>query len=551
MSVEIEHDLPVQVRDGTILKVDVYRPAKSGSYPGLLLRTPYSKDTPQTIGYAHPIWYARHGFLVVVGDTRGRFKSEGSFFPLLHEAQDTLDTLNWMRKLPGVRPDRLGMYGYSYSGWTQLLTATSDDSRLSAIAPAFCSAGLYELFFTNGVLNLAFAQSWSLQVALMEAQVSGDRSACALLQEALADIPGIYSHLPVDEMTALRSTELSPFYFDALQHSENSDPYWNPLRAKKEGLAQLNVPALHIGGWYDTFIDQSTENFQMASAQPNQHLLIGPWYHMPWAQQVGEIDFGEDARNEIDHIQREWFAHWLQNEPGLPADLPRVRLFVMGRNSWQDEDAWPPSRSRPLTFFLHSAGLANSSNGDGTLKLEPPADEPEDIFAYDPNLPVPSVGGNSCCVPEFAPMGARDQRSIEMRNDVLVYTSEILTSPVEVIGEVWIRFFVATTAATTDFTAKLVDVYPDGRAINIVDSIFRVQPRTDQILEVSETIGVTAIVFQEGHRIRLEISSSNFPTYERSLNSVGARDQFDGQVALQRVFHNSDRPSALVLPVID
>ncbi len=551
MSVEIERDLSVRARDGTILKVDVYRPANSGAHPGLLLRTPYSKDTPQTIGYAHPIWYARHGFLVVVGDTRGRFKSEGSFFPLLHEAQDTLDTLDWMRKLPGVRPDRLGMYGYSYSGWTQLLAVASGDSRLSAIAPAFCSSGLYELFFTNGVLNLAFAQSWTLQVALMEAQVRGDRSACALLQEALAGIPGTYSHLPVDEMTALRTTGLSPFYFDAIQHPRNSDPYWDSLRVADKRIAELDVPALHIGGWYDTFITQSTENFRMASVQPNQHLLVGPWYHMPWAQQVGEIDFGENARNEIDHIQRGWFEHWLQNEPGRPADLPTVRLFVMGRNSWQDEDGWPPTRSRPLELFLHSDGLANSSNGDGTLGLKTPTDEPEDIFAYDPNLPIPSVGGNSCCFPEFAPMGARDQRSIEIRNDVLVYTSEILTSLVEVIGEVRIHLFVATTATITDFTTKLVDVYPDGRAINIVDSIFRVQPTAGQVLEVSENIGVTAIVFQEGHRIRLEISSSNFPAYERSLNSVDARDQFDSQVALQRVFHDGDRPSALILPIID
>jgi hypothetical protein len=272
---------------------------------------------------------------------------------------------------------------------------------------------------------------------------------------------------------------------------------------------------------------------------------------MPWAQQVGEIDFGENARNEIDHIQRGWFEHWLQNEPGRPADLPTVRLFVMGRNSWQDEDGWPPTRSRPLELFLHSDGLANSSNGDGTLGLKTPTDEPEDIFAYDPNLPIPSVGGNSCCFPEFAPMGARDQRSIEIRNDVLVYTSEILTSLVEVIGEVRIHLFVATTATITDFTTKLVDVYPDGRAINIVDSIFRVQPTAGQVLEVSENIGVTAIVFQEGHRIRLEISSSNFPAYERSLNSVDARDQFDSQVALQRVFHDGDRPSALILPIID
>ena len=550
MSVEVERDLPIRTSDGTLLRVDVYRPENTGPSPALLLRTPYSKDTPQTIGYAHPIWYARHGFVVVVGDTRGRFKSEGDFFPLLYEAQDTLDTLDWMKQLPEVLPDRLGMYGYSYSGWTQLLAATCDDSRLSAIAPGFCSSGLYELFFTNEVLNLAFAQSWALQVALMDAQVRGDRSACNALQEALRGIPATYSHLPVDEMSVLRTTGLSSFYFEAIRHPQRDDPYWDSLRAKHEGLAQLNVPALHIGGWYDTFINQSTENFRTASVRPNQHLLVGPWYHMPWTQQVGEIDFGENARSEIDRIQHEWFKHWLQNGSDNPAELPAVRLFVMGRNSWQDEDAWPPSRSRPKQFFLHSDGLANSLNGNGTLRLDPPVDEPEDIFVYDPGLPVPSLGGTSCCFPEVAPMGAYDQRTIETRNDVLVYTSDFLDKPFEIIGEVQVQLFVASTAHTTDFTAKLVDVFPDGKAINIVDSIIRIESPPDKIVEIIKTIGVTANVFQQGHKIRLEVSSSSFPTYERSLNSIEAKDQFDSQVALQRVFHDRDRESSLILPVV-
>jgi putative CocE/NonD family hydrolase len=238
----------------------------------------------------------------------------------------------------------------------------------------------------------------------------------------------------------------------------------------------------------------------------------------------------------------------LKNGSDNPAELPTVRLFVMGRNSWQDEDAWPPSGFRSTQFFLHSDGLANSLNGNGALGHDPPVDEPEDVFVYDPGLPVPSLGGASCCSPEVAPMGAYDQRPVEARNDVLVYTSDFLDKPLEVIGEIQIHLFVTSTASTTDFTAKLVDVFPDGRAINLVDSVFRIKSPSEQIVELTETVGVTANIFQKGHRIRLEISSSSFPTYERSLNSIDAKDQFDSQVALQRLFHNRDRESSLILP---
>lgn len=558
--VHIERDIAVPMRDGTLLSTDIYRPPGNQRRPALLLRTPYSKDIAQTISYAHPVWYASQGFVVAVQDTRGRFKSEGSFYPLRHEAADTLDTLAWLRSLPFVRPDKIGMYGYSYPGWCQLLAAARDSPSLAAIAPAFCSSGFYKMAYTNGAINLAALESYAVQVALMEATWKGDRDAYNVLTDALKCPPCLYSQLPLKALAPLRRTGLSHFFFDVLEHPEREERFWDDLEVREEEFANIDVPALHIGGWYDTFIAETTKNFERLSRRrDDQYLLIGPWFHMPWAQRVGEVDFGEMACNIVDQYQQHWFTHWLVNDGKGPLAMAKVRIFVMGKNEWRNEDQWPPSRARETMFFLHSRGRANSLSGDGVLAKVPPSDEPEDVFVYNPLYPVPSLGGNSCCFPDLAPMGPYDQRPIEGRNDVLVYTSEALTSPLEVTGRIWARLFVSSSAETTDFTIKLLDVYPDGRAINLCDSIFRSNGHgrpgesllPGGIRELSFEIGVTSNWFGPGHRIRVEVSSSNFPMYDRNLNSPQASDEFGAMIATQRVYHDSAFPSAVILPVIE
>jgi len=555
--IEIATDVPVSMRDGVVLRTDVYRPRGDGRYPGLLLRVPYNKTVAQSYVFAHPIWYARHGFVVAVQDTRGRYRSGGSFYPLRHESDDATDTLAWLEAHPSVVQGRIGMYGFSYPGKAQLLLAARHRAPLGAIAPGFCASGMYPAAFTNGAFNVAMMVSWSLQLALDEARWKGDRRACGILTEALGSPARQYATLPLTELAPLRDTGLSTFFFDMLDHP-GRDAFWRDLEVNDRDFEAVAVPALHFGGWYDTFVAETIRTFERLSGRGDQFLLIGPWLHLPWSQWVGQVDFGEAARSEIDDIQLRWFTHWLARGGRGELDLPRVRIFVMGKNEWRSEREWPLSRARTMRFFLHSRGRANSLNGDGTLSTMAPGDEPADVFVHNPLDPVPSLGGHSCCFADQAPMGPCDQRAVEARNDVLVYTSGVLEAPMEITGHIGIRLFVASSAPTTDFTAKLVDVHPDGRAMNLCESIFRINQHTSpgnalrdgDIRELSFEVGVTSNWFAPGHRVRIEVSSSNFPMFDRNLNSPSATDELSAVIATQRVFHTAACPSAIVLPAV-
>ncbi len=449
------------------------------------------------------------------------------------------------------------MYGFSYPGMAQLLLASRPGTPVRALAPGFCGSGMYATAFTNGAFNLAMMVSWSMQLALDEARWKGQRPARDTLDAALRSLPAHYATLPLAELAPLRTTGLSAFFFDLLAHPSR-DAFWDDLEVGDQGFDAIDVPALHFGGWYDSFVTETIRNFERLSGRANQFLLIGPWLHLPWSQSLGQIDFGDAARCQIDDIQLRWFRHWLVGDGRDTLDLPRVRLFVMGKNEWRDEQEWPLARARDTRWFLHSGGRGNSLNGDGWLSPEPAADEPADIFVYNPLDPVPSVGGHSRCFADQAPMGPHDQRGVEARNDVLVYTSEALDAPLEVTGHVRARLFAASSASTTDFTVKLVDVHPDGRAINLCESIYRINERTrpghplgrGEVCELSFEVGVTANVFRPGHRVRVEVSSSNFPMYDRNLNAPTATDDSSAAVALQRILHTPAFPSAMMLPVI-
>ena len=554
--VEIATNVRVVMRDGAVLRADVYRPRVDRRLPALLLRIPYNKELAQSYVYAHPLWYARQGFAVVVQDVRGRYRSDGAFYPLRQEADDAVDTLAWLGTLPFIG-EAVGMYGFSYPGKAQLLAAARGDPRLAAIAPGFCGSGMYATAFTNGAFNLAMMVSWSIQLALDEARWQRDRRACQILSDALETLPRQYATLPLRALAPLRATGRSQFFFDMLDHPVR-DAFWRDLELGAGGFEAIGVPGLHFGGWYDTFVSETLRTFEHLSGRADQFLLVGPWLHLPWSPWVGETDFGDAARCEIDEVQVRWFRHWLVDGGRGELDLPRVRIFVMGRNEWRSEGEWPLGRARDVTFFLHSGGRANSLNGDGWLSADPPGNEPADMFAYNPLDPVPSLGGHSCCFPHQAPMGPCDQRAVEARNDVLVYSSRGLEAPMEVTGRARVRLFVASSAATTDFTVKLVDVHADGRAVNLCESVFRVgEPtspgrllRDGEVRELSFEVGVTSNWFGGGHRVRLEVSSSNFPMYDRNLNSLSPSDEWSAVVATQRVFHTAEFASALILPVV-
>jgi putative CocE/NonD family hydrolase len=565
--VEIERDVPSRMRDGTLLYADIYRPQGEGPWPVLLLRHPYHKTQSQMLSYAHPSWYARYGYMVVAQDVRGRWTSEGEWYPFKYEEDDGCDTIAWVADLPGSN-GRVGMYGFSYGGATQLLSAVHQPPGLTTIIPALTGADYYDGWtYRGGALHHAFTQSWATFLAQDTAHKQADYELEGNLAGALGNAWANY-WIPPQYYPFISQEGLAPYYYDWLKHDTHDD-YWKRWSIRRQ-YDQITLPALHIAGWYDVFLEGTIENFtslqvQAGSehAQGNQKLVIGPWYHMPWNQHVGGFDFGDDARSCVDALQILWLDKHLRGESNQLDEEPPVALFVMGDNTWRLENEWPPKQAQATKFFFHSGGRANSLNGDGWLDRETPGDELPDMFTYDPRLPVMSVGGHSCCVSTLTPMGAFDQRSVECQNDVLIYTTETLAKDVEVIGTVEVTLYAASTAVDTDFTAKLVDVYPDGRAINIGEGILRARFREslegptliepDQVYEYRILVGSTANVFKAGHRIRVEISSSNFPTFDRNSNSgkpLAETSPADWFVATQTVFHDNRFPSHIVLPLV-
>jgi putative CocE/NonD family hydrolase len=461
------------------------------------------------------------------------------------------------------------MYGRSYVGATQLLAATAAPPHLTCIVPGMTAADYYDgWFYRGGALSLAFTKSWGVSLA----QNIAHRRQLPILEAELiasASPAGLAFHtLPLKACDILRRDAIAPWFFDWIDHAAR-DEYWD--RWSIEGQhTKISVPALHIAGWYDLFLDGNIRNYlglrERAGddrARGGQRLVIGPWSHAPWAQVVAGWDFGDEAKSDINAWQLRWFDYWLRDiENGLPNDPP-VRVFIMGENRWREEPDWPLRRAETAEFFLHSGGAANSLNGDGTLTRERCGDEQPDVFVYDPRSPVMSLGGRSCCRDAIAPIGPADQRPVEILNGVLVYTTAPLERNTEVTGEIVAVLFAATTARDTDWTVKLVDVYPDGRAINIADGILRARYRASlsapAAIEPGKTydyridLGATSNLFKAGHRIRVEVSSSNFPCYDRNLNTgnpSGDERIGDGVVATQTVFHDARRPSRIILPIV-
>jgi putative CocE/NonD family hydrolase len=519
------------------------------------------------LSYAPPVWYARYGYMVVAQDVRGRWTSEGEWYPFQYEENDGCDTIAWATGLPGSN-GRVGMYGFSYGGATQLLSAVHRPPGLTTIMPALTGADYYDGWtYRGGALHHAFTQSWATFLAQDTARKQGDYELEGNLAGALGNAWANY-WIPPQYYPFISQEGLAPYYYDWLKH-DTYDDYWKRWSIRRQ-YPQITLPALHIAGWYDVFLEGTIENFTglqagagSEHARGNQKLVVGPWYHMPWNQHVGGFDFGDDARSCVDALQILWLDKHLRGDSNQLDEEPPVALFVMGDNQWRFEDEWPLARAQATQFFFHSGGRANSLNGDGRLDQETPGDEFPDVYTYDPHLPVMSVGGHSCCVSAFTPMGAFDQRPVEYQNDVLIYTTEPLAEDIEVIGTVEVTLYAASTAVDTDFTAKLVDVYPDGQALNLGEGILRARFRKslegptsiepDRVYEYRILVGSTANVFKAGHRIRVEVSSSNFPTFDRNSNSgkplveAGPADWF---VATQTVFHDNRYPSHIVLPLV-
>jgi putative CocE/NonD family hydrolase len=575
-AVLVERDVETPMRDGTVLRSDVWRSADGRPAPVLLQRTPYGKS-PGEISIVHagidPLRAVEAGYAVVFQDTRGRFSSDGAFLPFAHEAADGEDTIAWLRAQQFAN-GRVGMYGGSYFGATQLLAAARRPAGLAAIAPVVTASEYYDGWtYQGGAFQLGFVQLWTLlglAPAALERLPKGDRQRYqAILDELLADPWTLYRRLPLDDLDGLE--EVLPFYRDWLAH-DTRDAWWRAT-APNERYGDIAIPALHVGGWYDIFVAGTVENFSRLrreaateQARAGQRLLVGPWSHGNYGDTIGGLQFGIGAvwgGGDTTALQLSWFDRHLRDVPE-PDGAP-VELFLMGANRWIAEDDWPVRGVADEHWFLHGGGHANTSRGDGTLSRETPtSDEPADEFVYDPRDPVPTHGG-ATFIPGYPVgfrTGAHDQREIETRPDVLVYTSDPLAEDIDVIGPVETTLHVASSAPDTDFTAKLVDVHPDGRAFIICDGILALRhrdgldgavlARPGEPYELRVALGPTAKRFRAGHRLRLEVSSSNFPRFARNPNN-GTRPtvtrESDLTTARQQIFHDRARPSYLSLPV--
>jgi putative CocE/NonD family hydrolase len=569
----VEKDLPMRTRDGITLYADVYRPDAAGQFPVLVVRTPYDKS--QNMGLTEKDYFPERGYVVVVQDTRGRFRSEGEFYPFIHEGQDGYDAIEWAAGLPWSNGS-VGTVGQSYMGLVQYFAAPQRPPHVKAMCPVSGPVTYYEnCVYRRGVFELG----WMLAYFTFMARNTLERKGLYEEQRPILDsylshpeLPisslkkEVYAHLPLCDWGE-QLKDGAPYFADLLQHPTDG-PYWHATDLRRQ-FYNVNVPMLHVGSWYDAFqYDTLTlytglrERAMTSEARHGQKLLMGPWAHLlpysiPTSGGTGDIDFGPEALIELHAVQLRWFDHFLKGINTGVLDEAPVRLFVMGDNRWRDENEWPLARTRYTNVYLHSSGKANSLRGDGKLSLVAPGEAPSDRYIYDPQDPVPTRGGTTLGLA----MGVLDQTKVEERQDVLVYTGDSLTEDMEVTGPISFKLHAASSAPDTDFTAKLVDVRPDGYAQNIAEGVIRARFREsllhpmlitpEKVYEYAIDLWATSHVFKAGHRLRLEVSSSNFPRYDCNPNTgrdLGVDTEL--RTAEQTIFHDSRYPSHLILPVI-
>ncbi len=586
--VRVDSSVMIPMRDGVQLSTDLYFPrADEAPLPVILIRTEYNKTGLGGRFEAIARMMAGQGYVVAVQDKRGRYESEGSFIIFGGDADDGNDTIEWLSKQDWSN-GRVGMYGCSSMGDYQILAAQQRHPALKALIPqaSFSSigsaGGQYKYFGirTSGVVTLGQNISWFYQAGSKvfyrpppglsrEQRMAVSKFFDPAPQLKPIDYEKLWWHLPINDI--MRQAGAPPNDFVDAISREVTDPWWDQFHYMTDDY-RSDVPALFVNSWYDFGARETIFEFEMfrkhsvsALARNNQFLLISPTTHchsesVTAEERVGQRDLG-DARKDYWKIYLNWFGYWLKGEKNAVTSMPRVQYYLMGKNEWRSASDWPIPGTHLTKFYLSSDGHANSLNGDGALSTNPVSHDQVDNFIYDPGNPVPSLGGPLCCTEGNNEAGSYDQRKIEIRQDVLVYTSEILKRRIEVTGFIDAVLSVSSDAKDTDFTAKLVDVYPDGRAFNVQEGILRARYREGQDKKVWMSPGKVAVVridmgatsnfFGPGHRIRLEVSSSSFPRYDRNLNTGGHNyDETTWLIAHNSVHHSRQYSSYLLLPVV-
>jgi putative CocE/NonD family hydrolase len=576
--ITVQRNVPAVMRDCTTLNSNVYRPAAGGPYPVLLTRLPYGKDLSADTTYFDSMKAARRGYVVVVQDVRGRYASEGKFTPFVREFEDGYDSVEWAARLPGSN-GTVGMFGLSYFGKTQWHATVMQPPSLRSLAPGQTWGNhLNGVQMRGGVQELGLMQYWAQSALALEILFREHREEPEKIEEKLPHLVasidellagGGYGALPLAELPDPHG--LTPFvrggFARGLDHED-----WDYLNIDGK-YDRVEVPAFHIGGWYDCFIGDTLRQYgamkeraQAAGMRPPR-LLVGPWTHGNFGSTVGDLDFGVGSsglflnyRGDLTDAHLRWFDATLKGDEGALEETPPVEVFVMVENRWRGYEEWPIPGSYSERWHLHAGGL---------LSREKPAQSEPDEYDYDPKAPVPTIGGAILMAPIHRP-GARDQRPNEERPDVLVYTSEVLQRDYTVLGPVHVTIFAASSTPDTDFVARLVDVHSDGRAIVVTDGIIRASARESypapgvirpakpghvepgRVYAYAIDLWATGITFKAGHQIRVEITSSSFPRWERNPNTgeSGVRSART-EVGRQRIFHDPERPSHLTLTVVD
>jgi hypothetical protein len=556
--VRLERGVRCTLTDGVVLVSDHYHPQGPGPHPTLLMRQPYGRDIASTVVYAHPVWFARHGYNVVIQDVRGRGDSGGEFYPFRNERRDGAETIRWLLTRPESNGN-VGMYGFSYQGMTQLLAAAERPEGLVCIAPGMTAHDLYHgWFYHNGALRLASSLGWGLQMLKEDSRRLGLREVSERLEAAWINLRNEPLHTPHRQDPALLQSGLPAYVLNWFDHDTYS-AYWSDQDVS-QSLLQIEVPALHVSGWFDTYLKGSVDGYLALSAgagselaRENQYLIAGPWVHIPWGDLIGDQNFGAEALLDTDAILLRWFNHWLKDSGEFSGE-PKIRHFVLGSNQWAAADSWKPSST--LEFYLHSEDRANSRKGTGRLSASAPkTEEPRDIFVYDPEVPVQGPGGPGSL------SGPMNQAALELGNNLLVYTTAPLTDAIHVFGHVEVEIYCSTSAACADLVAKLVRVTAHGRAeficIGIARStyLFGDAPYSADAIHCWRfELEPTSCVFLPGESIRLEIAGSAFPLYDRNPGVAGVKpcvaDSWNWRRSTHSILHEPHHASLLRLPVI-
>ena len=551
--IEIEFDVPVPMRDGTLLRADVYRPAKEGSFPVLVCRTPYDKGLVLD-GLLSFRTFVRAGYILVFQDTRGRFASEGEWMPWQHEREDGYDTIEWAASLPHSN-GKVGMFGASYLGSTQWSAAVSGAPHLVSIAPQVTWSDPEDgLMFRGGAIELGLNAWWGPMQALAQYPKEELAPEVAIVRtfKTISDLDTMatrgYWALPSGALPMIMDTGQPDIgVVRALDNRETTDDSRVSNR-----YDEVDIPTLTVAGWYDVFLQGSLDNYiGMRSRGRTARLVVGPWAHTSVALpfqggQLGDVNFGLSSLAPggqlVSDIQLEWFDHWLKGEPATAAHQSGVLIFVMGIDQWRAEPDWPLARATDTSIYL--------DEGSSLSWAPSTAEVAESGFVYDPADPVLTRGGNLVMASQFPP-GPFDQGAQEERDDVLVFTTEPLEADLEITGRVRATLFASTDGPSTDWVVRLCDVDEHGVSRNIVDGITRIRTEPSRVEEVEIDLWSTSIVIRSGHRLRVQVTSSNFPRWDRNLNTGEPEAAATTmRVAQQRIFHDRDRQSRVILPVV-